>query len=174
MAPLQHKWEANSNAISRSPFLPAASEKREETTWQSANTSPEKMPHVTSSAAIAPCCTSAQRWGGQRKGEKHKKKQRSWIRSKGGKRNDTETSGFVEIDETTRRQKHLQGNELSEVSKEPTLYHGQREQPTEQKGGEGPRSFHRNKQLQYVATQHSSEIANPGFRKAASGGSNLL
>lgn len=113
MAPLQHEWEANSNAISRSPFLPAASEKREETTWQLANTTPEKMPHVTSSAAIAPRCTSAQRWGlrGQRKGETQEETE-GLDQDQGVEKNYTETLGFAKINKTNKQKKKRQQQHL--------------------------------------------------------------
>lgn len=58
----QHRWEADSGTILRP--IPSASE---EERWPAlANRTPDKMPHVTSSPAIAPGCLSAQLGGGRR------------------------------------------------------------------------------------------------------------
>lgn len=53
-----------------------------------ANRTPEKTPHVTSSAAIAPGCLSA-RWGGRRETQGETE---GWVRNKG--RKEIQSHGF--------------------------------------------------------------------------------
>lgn len=78
----QHRWKAESDTTLRPP---SASERH---AAGMANRTPEKTPHVTSSAAIAPGCLSA-RWGGRRETQGETE---GWVRNKG--RKEIQRHGF--------------------------------------------------------------------------------